>query len=62
MSMEEFKKRVLDRLRVYARGKSEQELAGALEEYSDIVKDGYTHYQGIEYGCDYAAWNISQCI
>ena len=62
MTLEDFRQSVLKKLRVYAIGKSDQELTKAIEEYPDIITDGYRHYQGVEYGCDYAAWNISQCI
>lgn len=61
-TMEQFKERVLDKLRQYVTGKSETQLIGYLDEYYDIVQEGFTHYRGVEYGCDYAAWNISQCI
>lgn len=62
MGREEFRSMVLEKLRVYSRGKSEQELTEAMNEYSDLIEEGYTHYQGVEYGYDYAAWNISMCI
>lgn len=62
MGREEFRNKVLEKLREYTRGKSDQELMKAMDEYSDLMEEGYTHYQGIEYGYDYAAWNISMCI
>ena len=60
--MAEFKQDVLEKLRVYANHKTEEELMQAIEDYPDIIQDGYNHHYGMEYGCDYAAWNIAQCI
>lgn len=62
MNKEEFKNKVLEKLLEYAKNKSEKDLTKAIDEYADIIEEGYTHYQGIEYGIDYAAWNISLCI
>ena len=62
MPLEEFKQLVLIKLREYTPGYSDQYLNNAINEYTDIVLDGYRHYQGIDYGRDYAAWNISMCI
>ena len=62
MKREEFEGKVLRKLKKYAPKKTDKELRLALSEYSDLVEEGYNHYQGIEYGCDYAAWNISMCI
>ena len=62
MPLEKFKQLVLTKLRGYAPGYSDQYLIAAINEYTDIVLDGYHHYQGIDYVCDYAAWNISMCI
>lgn len=62
MSLEEFKQKVLGKLWMYTNGKTRQELLDAIEEYPDIIQDGYHHHYGLDYGCDYAAWNISLCI
>lgn len=62
LTMEQFRERVLDKLKLYAVGKSEEDLINALDEYYDLVQEGFSHYRGKEYGCDYAAWNIAQCI
>ncbi len=62
MDRETFKSKVMDKLRTYAPGRTEQELAEAMDEYADLIEEGYTHYQGVEYGYDYAAWNIAMCI
>lgn len=62
LSRKEFEGKVLEKLKEYAGGKSEDELKEAISEYDDIIQEGYTHHRGQEYGWDYAAWNISMCI
>ena len=62
LSQDQFKEKVLEKLRQYAGDKTEEELQEAMSEYDDLVQEGYSHHRGQEYGCDYAAWNISQCI
>lgn len=62
LSQDQFKEKVLEKLRQYAGDKTEEELQEAMSEYDDLVQEGYSHHRGQEYGWDYAAWNISQCI
>ena len=46
----------------YAGHKSEEEIREAIQEYQDIMQDGFHHYFGQEYGIGYAANNISMRI
>ncbi len=46
----------------YSPHKTDEEILEAIEEYDDIMRDGYKSRFGVEYGVDYAAWNISLCI
>ena len=62
MTLEEFERAVLERLREYADDRPEGVLLQAMEENSDIVRDGYLDEQEGRHGVNYAAWNISQCI
>ena len=62
MTVEEFERAVLDRLQGYRGDVPPERLREHLEEYADIVRDGYRDPYGEEHGVAYAAWNISQCI
>lgn len=63
MSIEQFKDEVFKLLKnKYSTCHDDDYLKQAIREYDDIIRDGYAHDYGLEYGIDYAAWNISMCI
>lgn len=71
MTKDVFRKKVFELLHEegYAPHKSDEELEEALDEYDDILTDGYemiseeeNEADGLRHGIDYAAWNIAMCI
>lgn len=62
ISLEEFKQKVFEKLKTtYAPNRSDHEIMDAIEEYPEIIHDGYVNRYGQEYGVDYAANNIDLC-
>lgn len=65
ISMEEFKEKVVERLKEeYAPRKDEEFLRQCVndEYFADIINDGYNRRHGSKFGVEYAAENISMCI
>lgn len=65
MSIEEFKERVVQRLKEHYRPKESVEDLREIvndEYFASAVEDGYNNRFGIEYGIDYVAYTIDMCI
>lgn len=63
MDIDQFKSEVFNLLKnKYSSYHDDNYLTEAIEEYDDIIRDGYGHRYGQAYGAEYAARNISMCI
>ena len=66
MTKDQFKEKVFEKLheKGYSDYKTDEELREAIEEYADIIDDGFSRMKeyGEVSGIRYAANNISMCI